>query len=214
MQKKLITAMVAIVLFSGAWLLNAQEVLEKPKAQRQQQKQVQQRRKRFAGKERTIQQADKRKAQPARQRAGAQAGPKARGRRSQGDRSPGREINRAQMFQRWFTGLKKAYREKDMDKMGQLLRTMEQRQQQMRERWQANMQHNIQPRQRAMYRRRDAGRKHVWAKSNYRQRQRLGSYSKSRIYDRNFRESDRNHRSRPRLGRDRQRSGWRRYYRL
>jgi hypothetical protein len=130
MLKKLMIGIVAIVLLSGAVFLNAQEVLEIPKAQKQQQQKVQQKRR---------QKADKKKGQQIKQKTAkaekgvqgaksrAQGGQKTKGQRPRSKHPAGQQLNRVQMFQRWFSGMKKAYREKDMEKMGQLLRTMEQR---------------------------------------------------------------------------------------
>jgi hypothetical protein len=201
MLKKLMIGIVAIVLLSGAVFLNAQEVLGIPKAQQQQQKKVQQKRRQKAP-----QRTDKKKGQQIKQETEVQ--------KPRSKRPAEQQLNRIQMFQRWFSGMKNAYREKDMEKMGQLLRTMEQRQQQMRKQRELNMWHDKQHRQKAMNRRRTGVRRQRWAKSNYHQRQRSGSYPKSRVYDRNFIESDRNRRPRSRQGRKRHRPEWRRYYRL
>ena len=220
MHKKVIIAITAFVLLSGAGVLNAQEILEKPKAQKQQQKQVRQKSKQKASKK-----AGKRKTQQAKQKAvkakkgvqgaqvRAQVGPKTGTQRPRGNRPAVQKKTQTQMFQSWFGGMKKAYREKDMEKMGQLLRTMEQRQQQIQKGWQANKSYNRQPRQRGMHPGRGANRRRGWAKSNYRGRQRLGSYPRSRMYGGDFRDVNRNQRRRPRTRRGGRRSGRHGYYR-
>ncbi|MHC4131525.1 MAG: hypothetical protein ACYSSP_04370 [Planctomycetota bacterium] len=202
MLKKFLIASAVVVLFLGAGMLIGQEDLEKPAAQ-QRRKKVQQKKKRAKTTQKGIQGAEAR----------SKAGPKAQGQRPLGNRPSGQRMNGKQMFQRWFGGMKKAYREKDMEKMGQLLRTMEQRQQQMQKGWQANKRHNKQPRQSGMHPGRGANRRRGWAKSNYRRRQRLGSYPKSRMYGGDFRDIDRNRRRGPRTRRGRQRPGRYGYYR-
>ncbi|MHC4293019.1 MAG: hypothetical protein ACYSTX_01890 [Planctomycetota bacterium] len=202
MIKKFLVASAVAVLFLGAGILIAQEDLEKPR-NRQQGKEFHQRKQRVAKAQKGVQGANAR----------SQAHPKVQGKRPLGSRPSGQQMNRMQIFQRWFGGMKKAYREKDMEKMGQLLRTMEQRQQQMQKGWQANKQHNRQPHQRTIHRRTGGRRRGNWAKSNYRRRHRLGSYPRSRMYDGDFRDIDRNRRKRPRRRGGRQRPGRRNYYR-
>jgi hypothetical protein len=203
MIKKLVITVLVAVLFLAVGILVAQENLEKPGNQPQKARQVQQKRRPGSG------------AQKARKKAGVKTDSRKQGQKPAANRPAGQQMNRVQMFQRWFGGLKKAHREKDMEKVGQLIRTMEQRQQQMRNKWQGQvkMQNNRRHRQRAMNRPRAGRRRWTRAKSNYRSRDRLCCCCRKRAADRNFNESYRNRRPRP-TGRDRSRPEWRRYRKL
>ncbi|MHC4265088.1 MAG: hypothetical protein ACYSUK_04050 [Planctomycetota bacterium] len=205
MIKKIMIAVIVAVLCLGVGILIAQEDLEKPGVQRQQQKQVQQKRRQGSG----AQKAPAGKARQARQEAGTQAGSRAQGQKPEANHPAGQQLSRVQMFQRWFGGLKKAYRENDRKKLGQLIRTMEQQQQQMRKRWQANMQHNMRPRQGAANHHRTGRRRRTWDKSQYRRMHRFESYARPRVNCRCCRDGDNNKdwRRHPRKRKGRQRPG-------
>jgi hypothetical protein len=210
MLRKLVFVVAAVLLFFGTGILSAQEMMERDKAERSQTK-VQQRRRKGTGTQKGLQGTGQRKNLQTKQKAVTKTGNKRN--RPQVNRTRGQKADRAQMFQRWFSGIKKAHRENDMEKIGQLLETMERQQQQIRKRWQANTKNNRQARQRTMKQSKGASRRRSWAKSDYRGRQRLGSYPRSRPYGMNISEGDRNRRNHPRKRKARHGHGRRGYYR-
>ncbi|MHC4758224.1 MAG: hypothetical protein ACYTE8_06180 [Planctomycetota bacterium] len=211
MFRKLVFVVAAMLLFVVTGTLSAQELIERDKTEQSQTK-VQQRRRKGASRQKGLQGTGQRKNLQAKQKAVTKTGNM--GNRPQVNRTRGQKADRAPMFQRWFSGMKKAHRENDMEKIGQLLETMERQQQQIRKRWQANTNNNRQSRQRTMKRSKGANRRRSWARSDSLERQRLGSYPRSRTYGVRINEGDRHRRNnRPRERKSRRGHGRRGYYR-
>jgi len=217
MHKKLILTILAVLLFAGIEFLNAQETPKRPQVLKHQQKQVQRKHTQKAGKQKVSQKEGKRKTGRSRQKAATvrpKRGQAIKIQKTRTNRPAVRKTNQAQTYQRWFGGLKKAYRENDRKKMGRLIRIMEQRQKQIRKQAPLKRQQKKSVSQKAMHRRRRGNRRHGWVKSNYQDRHRLGTYPRSRSYGGDFIESYRNPRPRLRMRRDRHRPERRRYHRL
>jgi len=217
MHKKLIITILAVLLLSGMELLNAQEAPKRPRVLKHQQKQVQRKHTQKAEKPKVSQKTGRRKAGRTRQKAEKvrpNRGQTIKIQKHRTNRPAIRKTNQAQTYQRWFGGLKKAYRENDRKKMGRLIRIMEQRQKQIRKQAPLKRQQKKSVSQKAMQRRRRGNQRHGWVKSNYPKRHRLGTYPRSRGSAGGFIESYRNPRPRLRMRRDRHRPEWRRYHRL